>query len=278
MPLQHPVGAEDLFFRFSPGYFMGDGACPAKPPHQGAVNVERLDTFIPEPPQHPRDPFRFAAEHVLNQVEHVVAGAVHHHIQRRLAADFLLVHQQCQFINFLLRRQQVSFDPLRHQRGGFPGNPFIPAPATGHNPTRQFGGLNRPDLYAAPALFQRLEPFRLLGLPVDAARSQQQQVIGRMARRVVGQGCAAFPARLVVAQPELDDAFAGKQGQVGAGFLQPAPVKPGIQFQDDAFVVAKFAGAGADQVSRLLQLQGLITADVIDRQEFGPVQVRRELL
>ena len=231
---------------------MSDGGRPAKPPHQRAVDIERFNALNLQSPQHPGDAFRIAQKYILNQVEHVVAGAVHHRAQHRVAVYIRTLCKQRQFINFLPRRKQVSLDPLGNQRRPFPGDAFILPAATRHDPGRQLCRFHRPDLEPAAAPVQRLEPFCLLGFPVDAVRGQQQQVFRRVTACVVGQGRAAFPSGFLAAQSQFDNALAGKQGQVRAGFIQPAPVKPGIHIQDNAFVITKRACPGADLVARLL--------------------------
>ena len=227
---------------------------------------------------------RLPGQHRFRQLEHVVARHVEHGGFDLGLSQFTRRVQQSQFLDLLVRGQQVAFHAVgkklqgalalfaRHHALALLGQ------ALG-NPLRQLAAFDGVDLDGDAVALQRGKPGAGFGGFVQARQHDQGEgavvAPGRFGNLL--QRHAAVLAGLARGDADLDDLLVGKQAQAAASGEHGAPVKVGTGHGvAAAFGVALGAGGGADGVGGFLLQQGLVAVQYIERRQ-GPLEVGGEL-
>ena len=232
--------------------------------------------------KHARHAHGLAAEYGFGQFEDVVTRHIKNRVfdlvkrQDAIAGCALHRVKQRQFLDFLVRRQQVAFHPVREklQRAlAFLASCHALALhlQTLRNPLRQIAALDRIKLDADTKAVERAKPGALGGHAVKARQHDQRQrrVIALRALGNLLQGHRAVLARLAAGNTDFDNLFVGKQAQRTAAGQHRAPVKMGASHGvHGALCVALLARLKTQGIGKLLQQQRLVAVQCV--QAFQP--------
>ena len=228
---------------------------------------------------HARRAHRLSGQHRLGQLEHVVAGHVEHGVfnlrQTQGAPAFTLtLHrvEQRQLLNFLVRGEQVAFNPIGKKLQG-----VLAFLAAGHalalqlqalgNPLRQHAPVYRIKLDRDAKTVQRAKPGALERCAIKPWQQYQRQR-AVVALRTLGellQRGRSLLAGLAVGDADFNDLLVGKQAERAAAGQHLAPVKMCTGHGVDGALGIAFEPRGsAQRVGKLLHQQRLVAIQGVE--------------
>ena len=227
---------------------------------------------------------RLGIEHRLGELEGVVARHVEHGALDLLKTELARRVEQREFLQLLVRRQQVALDPVgqktQAQLAGLAAGHVLPLQAQPlRDPGRQLGALDRVDAQCQAVLLERGKPGAFEGGGVQPGQQHQGEQIGVMGggggqllqhRRALLAGFARRDA-------QLQQLAFGKQALAAAGGQHCAPVE--VRAADRAHAALRKAlrpRGGADGVGRLLHQQRFVAVHGVEGFE-AALQVRGQL-
>ena len=130
-------------------------------------------------------------------------------------------------MNFLVRGEQIAFDPVRDHIDCVTIRLKSDAPHAIVNPTRQLPQTNGPDWQEDARRCQGLDPFGIAVTAIEFWRNNDKQQLWHKPLDKVADRGAAIAAGLARGQSQFDDALIREQRQIGARCSQLQPVETG---------------------------------------------------
>ena len=204
------------------------------------------------------------SEQFGDQLKAVEAGAVLDCLLYGFLVNGLAVGQQGQAIQLLARRQQVAFQPFSQHSQCTAGQaqPLIACPLL--QPVGEFVRLNRPHRHMYAGFLKVLVPFTLGFRGIQPGADQQQDDVLRRGLQDLLEYLAAI-AEFAGGQVNLDPAFLRKQRHGVAFVCYGVPVELMICVVGEAVLVTGIPGGLSNLVATLLNQQGFITGDQVNR-------------
>ena len=222
------------------------------------------DAFGPESRQNTRHPVSLPQQQGVTQIEYIVAGTVSHRRHDLLIGQAATAIENVQFLNFLSRRQQITFHPPRQQAdtGMFSQQSALAYPVI--QPAHQCLTLNRPELHEYPDFIQSLKPAGFLFGCREFYQADNQDGIADWTPGIPFQrGCRQFFR--FGRQSEINDPGFAEQGSRLASRLELTPIEMTIGIKQLMAGITLDPGRLADGIQCLGELQRFIPAQQINR-------------
>ena len=166
--------------------------------------------------------------HKLKRIEARHIGyAIFKHHQR----DFARGAQQCKFFYLLLRRKQITFDPIRKKLKAFGIDRLLLSRKSALQPLRQARAVNRCGFNHRRHRFQRHEPFRLFALPVNLRQQHQCHCVIGQPFAILCDRFRPVLARLARRDTQFEQSLRGKQRKCISRRAQLTPIKSGLRIK-----------------------------------------------